>query len=1117
MAVAQPAVVIDGDLGDSAWRTASVGKLAPAEAGVAGALGGEIHLAVTGRYLYIGARLPEPDGRVTARSFGRNPHWEEEDLLRVVVGPYPDFIVQVGPLGAWSVETKGQPIAAPNFFAAARIGEHEWTAEIAVPLNDLKAARLDEIRMTVERVRAIRPGSVEQHWRWPADAPTGKIPAAGPDTPAPEFRPAPAGNREPPLQAGRSNGIPALDGRSEDTPWRDIPVWKLRRNEALARAPLHATGVKVLHDNHKLGVLAECMEPAGDGESFDIYLATSGSAYVRYVLTPAGVLQQAVGMSGGDRISRPRLDWKSTARAVAHQDHNAWTARVDIPLDEVAAVLGEVNTPREWRVLFARSRPATKSDPRETSVLPVTQSETPLCPARYRRLVLVEKVRPISEKPATALVDSRVLSPKQREQMALAGMLGRQMRDRALRTLEKERQDWDRVQSVADWERFRDPRLKALARWVGNFPARSPLQLRVTKEYPGEGYRRQDLLYQTRPGLWVTANLYLPAKPAAHMPGIVLVHSQHRPRSQAELQDMGILWARSGAAVLIMDLIGAGERLQNYPWNREAYHSRYIMGMQLYLIGESLIKWMVWDIMRSVDLLLERPDIDTNQIILIGAVAGGGDPAAVAAALDPRIAAVVPFNFGEASPENTRSIPDKNRWPLELADPGWGGWETTRNLPHSIADQFLPWLICVSVAPRRFVYSFEMGWNVAEMPAWARYQKVYSLYNARENLSEAHGFGPFPGPGECTNIGKAQRKSLYPALQRWFGIVPPTMEPEDRRPESELNSLTPAIAAGLHGKLIHELASEIGREKVNGARARLARLEPKAQRDWLRSRWAGKLGDIEPNRRATAIVRWKKPISGGEAEGITIEIETGIVVPLLLLKPAGARRMPVVVATAEAGKEGLLALRGHEIQTLLAKGTAVCLPDVRGTGETAPDFRRGTSSGEVSLAAAELMLGNTLLGARLKDLRSVLAYIESRPDVDRSRIALWGETLVPPNPPRMLLDELPNWQIGPQTQQQAEPLGGLLALLGALYEDSVGAVAVEGGLENFASILEDRFAYVPSDVIIPGILEAGDLSEVAKALAPRPVLLENLRDGRNRVVRHAVEAPQPAQWLLAHM
>jgi hypothetical protein len=410
-----------------------------------------------------------------------------------------------------------------------------------------------------------------------------------------------------------------------------------------------------------------------------------------------------------------------------------------------------------------------------------------------------------------------------------------------------------------------------------------------------------------------------------------------------------------------------------------------------------------------------------------------------------------------------------------------------------------------------------MGWKVEEMPAWARYQKVYGLYNAKQNLSEAHGFGPFPGPGECTNIGPAQRKSLYPAFARWFGIAPPLAEPKDRRPEAELEALTPAIAAGLHGKMVHELASDIGKAQLKSARAQLAGLDPKAQRDWLRSKWAARLGEIEPNRRATAVVQWKKPFSGGEAEGLTLETEQGIVVPVLLLKPARGGRTPVVVALAEPGKEALLAVRGREIETLLREGKAVCLPDVRGTGETAPDSRRGPLSAGISLAAAELMLGNTLLGAQLKDLRSVLAYVESRPDLDREHIALWGETLVPPNPARMVLDELPNWQIGPQIQQQAEPLGGLLALLGALYEDSVRAIAVEGGLASFASILDDRFAYVPSDVIVPGILAAGDLSDVAKALAPRPVLLENLRDGRNRVVGRTIEAPQPAQWLAGHM
>jgi hypothetical protein len=180
----------------------------------------------------------------------------------------------------------------------------------------------------------------------------------------------------------------------------------------------------------------------------------------------------------------------------------------------------------------------------------------------------------------------------------------------------------------------------------------------------------------------------------------------------------------------------------------------------------------------------------------------------------------------------------------------------------SIVDQFLPWLICASVAPRRFLYSFEMGWNVEEMPAWARYQKVYGLYGARQNLAEAHGFGPFPGPGECTNVGPAQRKTMYPTLERWLHLPPPAHEPEDRRPEVELNAITPAVAATLHAKTIHEMAAALAREQLDRARAQLAHLEPAAQRDWLRSRWAGKLGKwnrtSKPRPPSNGRSRWRR-------------------------------------------------------------------------------------------------------------------------------------------------------------------------------------------------------------------------------------------------------------------
>src|SRR5207248_2794459 len=191
-------------------------------------------------------------------------------------------------------------------------------------------------------------------------------------------------------------------------------------------------------------------------------------------------------------------------------------------------------------------------------------------------------------------------------------------------------------------------------------------------------------------------------------------------KTEGELQDMGMTWARQGCAVLVMDQLGHGERRQHpfkdaasYPGmfrvGRQDYYFRYNVGLQLYLTGDSLCGWMAWDLSRGVDLLLARPGVDKERIALLGSVAGGGDPAAVTAALDPRIKAVVPFNFGGPQPETTYPLPADAEKAFNYA--GGGSWESTRNLRLSARDGFLPWVIVASVAPRGLVYGHEFAWD----------------------------------------------------------------------------------------------------------------------------------------------------------------------------------------------------------------------------------------------------------------------------------------------------------------------------------------------------------------------------------------------------------------------
>ena len=143
---------------------------------------------------------------------------------------------------------------------------------------------------------------------------------------------------------------------------------------------------------------------------------------------------------------------------------------------------------------------------------------------------------------------------------------------------------------------------------------------------------------------------------------------------------------------------------------------------------------VVWDLMRGVDVLLKQPTIDKDRIILLGAVAGGGDPAGVTAALDPRIACVVPFNFGGWQPES-RVLENPDR---DFEWFGDGYWESTRGLYRSISGGFFPWVIVGSVAPRRLIHAHEFAWDMKRDPVFKRYQTLFDWYKV-DGLAAAYG------------------------------------------------------------------------------------------------------------------------------------------------------------------------------------------------------------------------------------------------------------------------------------------------------------------------------------------------------------------------------------------
>ena len=101
----------------------------------------------------------------------------------------------------------------------------------------------------------------------------------------------------------------------------------------------------------------------------------------------------------------------------------------------------------------------------------------------------------------------------------LQRMVGADLHTRLREAGLRENEAWRKVTDRAGWEAFRDARIGALRDSLGPFPpVPTDLHVRVTRTIRGDGYRIENLVFESRPGLLVTANLYLPAE-ASKPPG----------------------------------------------------------------------------------------------------------------------------------------------------------------------------------------------------------------------------------------------------------------------------------------------------------------------------------------------------------------------------------------------------------------------------------------------------------------------------------------------------------------------------------------------------------------------------------------------------------------------
>jgi cephalosporin-C deacetylase-like acetyl esterase len=195
------------------------------------------------------------------------------------------------------------------------------------------------------------------------------------------------------------------------------------------------------------------------------------------------------------------------------------------------------------------------------------------------------------------------------------------------------------IQTLDDWNRERPRRKQQLLSMLGldPLPAKTPLRARITGGFDRDGYRVEKVAFESMPRLYVTGNLYLPARIEAPLPTVLYLcgHSPSPWGSKVDYQHHGIWFARHGYIALLIDTIEFGEL-------SGIHHGTHDLDMLYWLsLGYTPAGPEVWNAIRALDYLETRPEVDRKRIAVTG-MSGGGAMTWFTAAVDDRVHVAVP-------------------------------------------------------------------------------------------------------------------------------------------------------------------------------------------------------------------------------------------------------------------------------------------------------------------------------------------------------------------------------------------------------------------------------------------------------------------------------------------
>ena len=200
------------------------------------------------------------------------------------------------------------------------------------------------------------------------------------------------------------------------------------------------------------------------------------------------------------------------------------------------------------------------------------------------------------------------------------------------------------IEDLADWQARRGVYRKQLLEMLGldPLPEKTDLKAVVTGKVEQEEFYVEKVHFQSKPGLYVTALLYLPKDTDKPAPAILYVcgHGGVKKNgisygNKVAYQHHGAWFARHGYVCLAIDSLQLGEiesihhgtyRYKMWWWNSRGYSPAGVEA---------------WNCIRALDYLQSRPEVDGERIGVTGR-SGGGAYSWWIAAIDERIKAAVP-------------------------------------------------------------------------------------------------------------------------------------------------------------------------------------------------------------------------------------------------------------------------------------------------------------------------------------------------------------------------------------------------------------------------------------------------------------------------------------------